>query len=218
MSVSLGALVLFVEHRYFGDSLPIKSNQSHLYPNHRYLSVEQTLEDYAHLIKYVRSGIAKPIEDDDKDEEEEEEEDEEEEAAVIAIGGGYGGMLAAWMRIKFPHVVVGALASSAPLVQAKCDEINRLVSKVYSNVDLKCSQVIGGVWKVLDRVWTLNGGLAKVTRIFGICNGTLGLGQKRAFKSWIELMLRNGALFNYPYAVNGSRPLPKFPVKVLFLF
>ena len=55
-----------------------------------YLTSEQALADYAVLIRHIKSVI--PGTRDSK---------------VIAFGGSYGGMLAAWFRMKYPNVVQG---------------------------------------------------------------------------------------------------------------
>lgn len=35
---------------------------------------------------------------------------------MVAIGGSYAGSMAAWFRLKYPHLADMALASSAPMV------------------------------------------------------------------------------------------------------
>ena len=57
--------------------------------------------DFVGLIKYIRES--RKMED----------------KAAIVFGGSYGGMLAAWLRIKFPATFQGALAASAPFLYFK---------------------------------------------------------------------------------------------------
>lgn len=91
---------MYGEHRYFGHSFPTQFPKQDAFKegNNAYLTVENTMMDYVELIKKVR----RDYDADDK--------------AVIVFGGSYGGMLAAWLRMKFPATFQGALAASAPLV------------------------------------------------------------------------------------------------------
>ena len=65
---------------------------------------------------------------------------------VIAFGGSYGGMLAAWIRTKYPHIVQGAIAASAPVAQftSPCDAFGRIVTSDFSaaSPNSSCSQAI----------------------------------------------------------------------------
>ena len=84
--------MIFIEHRYWGKSFPQPAGSG----RYEYLTVEQAMGDYAEILfqrEKDSGGLLGP---------------------VIAVGGSYPGMLAAWMRIKYPHLVTGANGSSAP--------------------------------------------------------------------------------------------------------
>lgn len=98
LAVALKAVVLFGEHRYYGDSMPY-GKDSFTKDNVRYLTVDQTLMDYVKLIQAIKDS--NPLYTN---------------SPVFAFGGSYGGMLAAWMRMKYPHVIYGAHAASAPIL------------------------------------------------------------------------------------------------------
>jgi lysosomal Pro-X carboxypeptidase len=91
-----GALLVWGEHRYYGESQPLGSAEAGV-ADKRFLSVEQALADFAALVGHVKDDLDSP------------------DSAVIAFGGSYGGMLASWLRYKYPHVVDGAIAASAPI-------------------------------------------------------------------------------------------------------
>lgn len=65
--------------------------------NLRFLTSEQALQDAAYFIEYLSSKLSLT------------------DSKWIVFGGSYSGSLAAWFRAKYPHLVVGAIASSAPV-------------------------------------------------------------------------------------------------------
>lgn len=54
-----------------------------------YLSSSQALADYVDVINIVKKEFSAT------------------DSKVIAFGGSYGGMLASWMRMKYPAVITG---------------------------------------------------------------------------------------------------------------
>ena len=88
------ALLVFAEHRFFGKSQPCPGGFRQCGD---YLSTDQAMADYATLIGRIRTTYYPTS------------------GAVITFGGSYGGMLSAWMRMRYPLLVQGAIASSAPI-------------------------------------------------------------------------------------------------------
>lgn len=68
-----------------------------------YLTSEQALADAAGFIVNIQTKYEIPS-----------------TAKWIAFGGSYPGSLAAWLRMKYPHLVYAAVSSSGPLL-AKID-------------------------------------------------------------------------------------------------
>ena len=96
-----GAMLVFVEHRYYGRSMPFGGSRAAAFRDAAakgYLTVTQALADYASFVLSLKANLSAPA------------------APVVVLGGSYGGMLAVWMRLKYPHIVMGAVASSAPIL------------------------------------------------------------------------------------------------------
>lgn len=138
---TFNALIVFAEHRYYGATLPF-GNTSFSSPSHLgYLTSAQALADYVYLINYLQNVHTARSEYLNR-------------VPVVAFGGSYGGMLAAWFRMKYPASVVGAIAASAPIWQFQgltpCENFNRIVTNVYkTSVKNDCSVPIQKSWKVI---------------------------------------------------------------------
>ena len=98
LAPQLKGTVIFAEHRYYGESMPYGDESYKSRKNLAYFTADQAMADYAMLIRHIKTTWPGY-----------------ENSKVIVFGGSYGGMLASWMRMKYPDVFDGAIASSAPI-------------------------------------------------------------------------------------------------------
>ncbi|TDH71681.1 hypothetical protein CCR75_004417 [Bremia lactucae] len=88
------ALLVALEHRFYGRSYPTTDMSL---PNLAYLSSEQALADLAHFHAFITEKYSLI------------------DTKWVAFGGSYPGNLAAWVKLKYPALFTGTVASSAPL-------------------------------------------------------------------------------------------------------
>ncbi|XP_074266605.1 uncharacterized protein LOC141589884 [Silene latifolia] len=124
------ALIVYIEHRFYGQSVPLGSiDAAMMDPYVRgCLTSHQALADAANAIRGLKSDWSL------------------QSSRVIAFGGSYGGLLAAWFRIKYPNIVDGALASSAPVFDSEDlaleNEYCSIVSRDFKDMNEKCYDYI----------------------------------------------------------------------------
>ncbi|KAK4346701.1 hypothetical protein RND71_033040 [Anisodus tanguticus] len=193
-----GAMVIFPEHRYYGESMPHGSKEE-AYKNATtlsYLTAEQAIADYAVLITELKRNLSAQA------------------CPVVLFGGSYGGMLAAWMRLKYPHISIGALASSAPVLQFEDlvppETFYNIVSNDFRRESMSCFNTIKESWDVINKVGQINGGLAQLTKTFHICRELESVDD---LSNWLDSAYSYLAMANYPYPTDFLMPLPGSPIK-----
>nr|GMD24117.1 lysosomal Pro-X carboxypeptidase-like [Ipomoea batatas] len=182
------ALLVYIEHRYYGKSIPFGTMEEAMNneTTRGYFNSAQALADYAEVLLYLKKKYSA------------------QHAPIIVFGGSYGGMLASWFRLKYPHVALGALASSAPILYF--DNITpengyySLVTKDFKEVSENCYQTIRKSWSIIDKIASKPNGLSILSKKFKICKG---------LKSSDEL--KNYLDSTYCTAAQYDRP-PKYPV------
>lgn len=193
----MNALIVFAEHRYYGES-KIYNNR-----NCDYLSSEHALADFAEFVTWLKSGGYPGAEN----------------SPVIVFGGSYGGMLAAWMRFKYPFVVDGAWAASAPVAWfgdlTDCNAYDAKVTEDFKAANENCPNNILRSWDVMDSYAQTASGLAKLSEIFNLCSPLKDQSDYEDLIGEINDAWGSVAMVNYPYPTEFLQPLPAWPVKVI---
>ena len=190
----LGAFVLFMEHRDYGES-PTGAT-----PQYRFLSAEQALADYAVAVPQLIVQLGVPA-----------------ETPVVAFGGSYGGMLSAWMRMKYPNIVAGAISASAPVAMftGEVDSLafNALVTQDYTNHSASCSTSLRSAFKQILQLAPTASGRQTLAEKLHLCSpveDTVGT----TIAAYAENALTYMAMVGYPYPTSFLVPLPGHPTQV----
>ncbi|XP_063726560.1 lysosomal Pro-X carboxypeptidase-like [Symsagittifera roscoffensis] len=194
----VGALIVFAEHRYYGES-KVNDNK-----NFTYLSAELALADYAEFLQWLKTDQGYP---DCKN------------SPVVVFGGSYGGMLASWMRIKYPFLVIGAWAASAPVAWFEnltdCNAYNSKVFRDFAAHGENCPVNILRSWDLLNQSAQTDEGRKKLQEYFDLCDPLTT--PESVYSLAYELADAWGsvAMVNYPYPTEFLQPLPAWPVSVM---
>jgi len=204
LAEQFGALVVFGEHRFFGMSWPFPQDVAFKSPYNTYLTVEQTMADYDHLLRHIRAHYGA------------------EKKAAIGFGGSYGGMLAAWMRMKYPHVLQGSLAASAPILMFKGSSglkeegFAAIVSNDFNITGKANDTCYQGMKDAFHRLLTTTAA-GFPAEVNGVFDTRPPVESAENVTALVEL-LRNGffyeAMTDYPYPASFLEPMPANPINV----
>jgi len=195
--------MIFAEHRYYGGSQPCPGGWAEC---PAYLSVEQALADYAHLVTVLREQYKFQ--------------------KVITFGGSYGGMLSAWFRMKYPHIIDGAIAASAPVLAFTAggyDGSRHWATTTYTGsavagCEPACVDNIATAFQRIRDLSATASGRAQIASGLNLCS-VPAADQMSTVLLWIMDTFDSLAMGNYPYPssyISGDplHPMPGYPMRV----
>jgi pimeloyl-ACP methyl ester carboxylesterase len=142
--------------RYYGESLPF-GDASYELQNLGLLSNEQALADYAILLQSLKANLSCG-----------------DGCPVVTYGGSYGGMLAAWFRMRYPHITVGAIASSAPILQIPGimdpHDYNKIITQDFADYNPVAPQAIYNTWGAMLQLGQTQTGRDQLQQLMRICD------------------------------------------------
>uniref|UniRef100_A0A913I6J3 Clan SC, family S28, unassigned serine peptidase n=1 Tax=Strongyloides stercoralis TaxID=6248 RepID=A0A913I6J3_STRER len=203
LAQTFNASVVFAEHRYYGQpknrpfTVNSKSSINHL----GYLTPNQALADYAKLIVDLKKNYYN-----------------DSNLKVIAFGGSYGGMLSFWFRIKYPHIVDGVWASSAPVIYFQGSTVDwgafdKITTKTFAASGCNTDSIYKG-WGALQKIANTTDGIDWINKNFNI--------DKKSYLknpsdinyviAYIQEAFEYMAMTDYGYKTNFLKLMPGLPV------
>lgn len=197
------ALVVFAEHRYYGESLIRNDSNDDDDDYYSYLTVEQAMSDFNTLNVHMRQSARWNMQTNTQ-------------TPFVVFGGSYGGNLALWLRLKNPNLWAGAIASSAtPLkhILRETNNFNRIETEVYANVSTQCPDLIRQGWKELYDDIESSSGRDRIASILGLCQ-VPDDGAADEIYGFVSGALETMVQYGYPYPNDFYNPVPGYPFKM----
>jgi len=138
---------------------------------------------------------------------------------VIAFGGSYGGCLSAYMRFKYPNIILGSLASSAPIGWVagigRFHEFFETITSDFNGINSQCVSIVKAGFQQMDNYSTQGlPGYKIISKDLKTCNVFTSRSSVEYAMKWI----RNGfvmiSMMNYPYPRLTKLATPAYPVRV----
>lgn len=129
-------------------------------------------------------------------------------------------MLSSWFRMKYPNIVTGALASSAPILQFEGlagynpDEYNQII---YNDYAMQSSQCANTLQSSFPTIATLSqqgsSGLQTISDSLGLCT-TVTQQEIPRLNSFLNTAMTYMAMTDYPGSSDFLQAMPSYPVSV----
>jgi pimeloyl-ACP methyl ester carboxylesterase len=146
------ALCFQLEHRYYGKSHPTDNLNT---TNLLYLNIEQSLADLETFINTITNENENLLFN----------------AKWVVFGGSYAGNLAAWLRMKYPHLVYAAVSSSSTLsATINYKEYYITAKNALSDYNPKCASYIRKATRMINDYLKTNDGAKYIDKKFKTCN------------------------------------------------
>lgn len=198
LAAEQGALVIFAEHRYYGKSLPFSQDSFNI-PEVGLLTVEQALADYAVMITELKQQLGASA------------------CPVIVFGGSYGGMLSVYMRLRYPNIVAGALAASAPILSTAGmvdpRQFFQDVTSDFESYSPECRDAVKGAFQKLKDLAD-HQDYSRIQSEFSLCKPPSSPADIHQLNGLLRNAFTLMAMLDYPYSTHFMGNMPANPVKV----
>jgi pimeloyl-ACP methyl ester carboxylesterase len=182
LAKKFNAMILYSEHRFYGDSYPNSSAD-----NFGFLNIEQSIRDNILLLQSVMDQFGK----------------KHSSCTTITVGGSYPGNLSLLMRIKYPYLIQGAYASSAPIkyLTGEADPYG-YYKTVEESIPGSCGKIVK---QSLERIASME--KEQIMKILNICSSPTVRNLKKELLQAVRVHFANLNMGMYPFQMSKMKDL-----------